>query len=111
VALRGRGASLQLEKVRFAILFNQSRFDCDATCAPSLGGWRGWDAGVDVFGLGAEMRMLARTAKLHNKLPEDLEQMLAADARAGVAEAMRKSAAQQGIDEIVITHEHLQVSH
>ena len=39
-------------------------------------------AGVDVFGLGAEMRMLARTAKLDNKLPEDLEQMLAADARA-----------------------------
>jgi hypothetical protein len=68
-------------------------------------------AGVDVFGLGAEMRMLARTAKLDNKLPEDLEQMLAADARAGVVEAMRKSAAQQGIDEIVITHEHLQVLH
>jgi hypothetical protein len=67
------------------------------------------EAGVDVFGLGAEMRMLARTAKLDNKLPEDLEQMLAVDARAGVVEAMRKSAARQGIDEIVITHEHLQV--
>jgi hypothetical protein len=72
-------------------------------------------AGVDVLGMGAEMRMLARTAQLEDELPADLWGMLWGGSTAGLEKnahklaQMRASASQQGIEEIAITHEHLQV--